>query len=185
MGGRDDSDEGNEDEKKASFIPSTTCCCQYVLEWQDPATTEPTSCQYPLITWPISLWSVMSLPLQVYHSKDCEDRVGNSCLLLHHLPPHARALSLFQQPIPLCISSFHALRLLRSYWTSRYVLDWVMSPARFRTTTCCCMGSPIMVIASAACSSLPALFEAICCTQNDTAIVSEGFGQQFVFTWRA
>jgi hypothetical protein len=58
MGGRDGSDEGNEDEKKPSFIPSTTCCCQYVLEWQDPATTEPTSCQYPLITWPISLFGL-------------------------------------------------------------------------------------------------------------------------------
>src|SRR6267154_3029759 len=60
---------------------------------------------------------------------------------------------------------------LRSYWTSRYVLDWVTPPARFRTTTCCRMGSPApcqMVIASAAMFLLSALFEAICCTQNDT-----------------
>jgi hypothetical protein len=42
MGGRDYSDEGDEDEKKSSFIPSTTSCCQYVLEGQDPATTETT-----------------------------------------------------------------------------------------------------------------------------------------------
>jgi hypothetical protein len=58
MGGRDHSDEGNEDEKKSSSIPSTTCCCQYVLEGQDTATTESTSCQYPLITWLSSLFSL-------------------------------------------------------------------------------------------------------------------------------
>lgn len=60
MGGRDLSDEGNEseDEKKSYSIPSTTWCSQYVLEWQDPATTEPTSCQYPLITELIGLFSL-------------------------------------------------------------------------------------------------------------------------------
>jgi len=61
MGGRDHSDEGDEeDEKKSSSIPSTTGHCQYVLERQDPEATELISC--PVMAQLIRFFTLLSWP---------------------------------------------------------------------------------------------------------------------------
>jgi hypothetical protein len=68
MGGGDLSDEGIEDEKKSPVIPSTPCYRYYVLEWQDPANPELTSCS--LITQLVQFFSVCDGPTSVRRNVD-------------------------------------------------------------------------------------------------------------------